>query len=199
MLRAQLTARELELSRAQEALHRLTVSHELSQRYGSRPGLAVSVIGRDLLPTEHVLLLNRGARHGVQVDGVLVDAQGLVGRIIEVQPTTSVAMLLTDPDSRVAALIERSRELGLVVGRGGSSCRLLHLDADADIAVDDRVITAGVGGPFPQGLAIGTVVKVLRDERAAETVAWVRPAVKAGRLEELWCLAPSSASSSPAP
>ena len=112
--------------------------------------------------------------------------------MIDVQSTTSSAMLLTDPDSRVGALIERSRELGLAVGTGGSLCRLMHLDADADLVVGDRVTTAGVGGPFPQGLVIGTVVKVVRDERAAETLAWVRPIVKVGRLEDVWCLAPSS-------
>ena len=86
----------------------------------------------------------------------------------------------------------RSRESGLVVGTGGRWCELRYLDAEADVEVGDRVLTAGLEGAFPKGLLIGTVAKVERQESRGLLRAWVRPAVRINRLEDVLCLAPSS-------
>ena len=114
--------------------------------------------------------------------------------MIEVNPSSSVAMLVTDPNSRVACLVERSREAGLLVGTGGRLSRLIYLDLEADVAVTDRVVTAGFGGPFPSGLVVGTIVKLVRDEHSASATAWVRPAVRLTQLEGVLCVPPASSS-----
>lgn len=191
-LRRELAAKQLEVSAVREAARHLDRLDALTTATVDRPAVVVSVIGRSLAPGEHLITLDKGARDGMLPDAILLDADGLVGRVIEVHPTTSIAMLLTDPNSRVACLIERSRELGLLVGTGASLERLIHLDLESDIAVDDHVVTAGLGGPFPKGLVIGTIVRIERDEQAGTASAWVRPAVTLRQLEELLCVLPVS-------
>ena len=227
-LRTELTQRQLDIVRLQEALRHQTRATALRQtaggrnpagsdtplgseglRFGRNPagsdtplgseglrfgasGLVARVIGRTIIPTEHVILLDRGLREGVVREGVLVDVAGVVGRIVEVHPTTSLVSLLTDPDSRIACLVERSREGALLVGTGGLQGRLEYLDLEADVEAGDRVVTAGLGGSFPSGLLLGVVTKVQRDERNARVIAWVRPSVRPNQLEEVLCLPPAT-------
>lgn len=186
-LRQELTASRLDVARLQEALRHTAQSQHLLQATGGS-GVVAAVIARPLVPSRHLVVIDRGSKDGLAPSAVLVEAEGLVGRLLQVDPTTSTAMLLTDPDSRVAVLVERSRESGLAVGTGGALLQLDYLDLDADIAVNDRVVTAGLGGAFPTGLLVGTVVRVERDERRAAARAWVRPAVRFGRLEDMVCL-----------
>jgi rod shape-determining protein MreC len=191
-MRRQLAEQQLELVRLREALRRSARLQELTRILTPQSMSVVSVIGRTIVPNEHVVILDRGTQHGLVRDAVLMDARGLVGRVIEVQPATSQAMLVTDPDSRVAALVERTRELGLLVGTGGGLCRLDHLDLDADVVPGDLVITAGLDGPFPKGLVIGTIVKFIRNEEDATAQAMVRPAVNLRQVEEMLCLPPAA-------
>lgn len=190
-LRRELASHHLELIRLRETIRHLTRAQQL-QEAASQPGVVASILGRTVLPTEHVVLVDRGRRDGLVPETVLIDEQGLVGRILQVHGTTSTAVLLTDPSSRVAGLVERSRESGLLVGTGGSLIEFIYLDLEADIQIGDRVVTAGLGGPFPKGLAVGTVARLVRDERFASTTAWVTPAVKVRRLEEVLCVPPAT-------
>ena len=88
----------------------------------------------------------------------------------------------------MAALVERSRETGLVVGRGSGVCELIYLDQDADVQEGDRILTAGLGGTFPKGLVLGTVTRVVRDETSGSARAIVAPAAHLSRLEEVLCI-----------
>ena len=155
-------------------------------------GIVASVIGRSPIPTRHTILLDHGQRDGLVEGGILLNGQGVIGRIIETSPRTSLAMLISDPDSRIAGLVERSRESGLLVGQGGGLCELIYLDAEADIVEGDRIMTAGVGGAFPKGLLLGIVSRVLRNTEAGTTSAIVRPAARLSQLEDVLCLRPSS-------
>ena len=189
-LRTELTASHLETAKLRETLRHLTRTQELA-REGST-GIVASIIGRTILPTQHSVILDKGSRQHIRRDSVLLDVKGLIGRVFEVHDATSLAMLLTDPESRIACLIERSRESALLVGTGESLCRLTYLDADADVIVNDLVVTAGLKGPIPKGLIIGTVVKVIHQEQQARTMAWVRPAARLSQIEEVVCLPPAS-------
>ncbi|MBI3324741.1 MAG: rod shape-determining protein MreC [Candidatus Omnitrophica bacterium] len=189
-LHRELTAQQLEVTMLREALRHERRTQELLAGWpGSRLVIA-SLVGLPVIPTQHVVLLDKGSADGVAADSILLAAGGLVGRIIESHASTSVALLLTDPDSRVACLIERSRESGLLVGTGESLCRLLYLDVDADVQLNDRVVTAGLGRPFPKGLMVGTVVRVERDEPNARSLVWVKPSVRLSQIEEVACLPP---------
>lgn len=195
-LHRELMQRQLEVAQLREALRHATNVEALQESVAAQHASVVSIIGRTMTPAEHIVIVDRGEADGIRLDGVLIDVHGLVGRVVEVHPKTSLGMLITDPNSRVACLIERSRELGLLVGAGGSLCELIHLDLQADVNVDDQVVTAGLGGPFPKGIVVGTITKIERRDEDASTVAWVRPAVQLRQLEETLCLLPPPSSSS---
>ena len=202
-LRRQLSAAQVELAQAKETLRQTSSAEDLMRsaglptphltRLAGGPPHAVvaSVIGRTLLPTQQSVILNRGAKDGVVVGSLLMSAEGLVGRVIEATPTTSVGLLLTDADSRVACLIERTRETGLLAGTSGSWCQLLYLDSDADLVAGDRVVTAGLGEGFPKGLPVGIVAEVVRGRGGMPRSARVRPAAVLRHLEDVLIIPPA--------
>ena len=189
-LQAELARREIELAQVRELLRKHEQAETLTQIIPERRGIIASVISRSFLPTQHTLLLDHGRRHGIVVESVVVNADGVLGRVIESHDATAVVLLLTDAESRVAGMIERSRETGLLVGRLQDQCELGYLDAQADVQVGDRVVTAGLGGPFPKGLLLGTVVEVMRDASSGEAWATVDPAAHIGRVEDVLCVPP---------
>ena len=194
-LREELLQRQLENATLREALRQAQQAQRLLEAASAPQGVVAAIIGRSTIPTQQTILLNRGAQDSLSLESVIVDTEGVVGRAVEVQPRACLVMLLTDPESRVAALVERSRETGLLVGRGLGQCELLYLEVHADIEVGDRILTAGLGGVFPKGLLLGTVVRVTRDEEAGIASAIVQPAARLGRLEDVLCLpaAPTAA------
>lgn len=191
-LRLQLLRQQVSLAGVQEALRQADAGQSLTEALppGAPPGIVASVIGRSLLPTQQTVLLNRGAADGLAMGSVIVDVEGVIGRVLDVQPTTCLVLLLTDPESRLAGLVERSRETGLLVGQGQGRCEFIYLDADADLVEGDRVVTAGLGGSFPKGLLLGTVQRILRDDTLGTTTAIVRPGARLSRLESVLCLPP---------
>ena len=188
-LQAELAERTVESAELREQLRHLQRAETLEKALGFSPrGVVAAVIGRSTLPTAHTIVLDKGSRDGLRSDAVILDAAGVIGRVTELSASTALVTLLTDPESRVAAMIERSRETGLLAGRGRRQCELIYLDAQADVREGDRVVTAGLGGAFPKGLLLGRVVRVVRDETAGAAWAVVGPAARFGQLEEVLCL-----------
>ena len=191
-LRLELLQRQLEAAQLREALRHAEQAHTLLESAHASQGLVAGVIGRSMIPTQQTLLLDKGGRHGLTVDSVVLDADGVIGRVTDVHPETSLVTLLTDPDSRVAGIVERSRESGLLVGRAQGQCEFIYLDDQADLNEGDRVVTAGLGRLFPKGLLLGRVVHVYRDEQAGTAWASVEPTARLGRVEEVLCLPPAT-------
>jgi rod shape-determining protein MreC len=177
----------VEVAQLREALRQAQAAQGLSEVWPAQ-GLLARVVGRSLVPTQHSIVLNRGGRDGLQAGSVLLDPLGVVGRVAELSGGQATALLITDVRSRLGGLVERSRELGLVVGRGRGLCELIYLEADADVEPGDQVVTAGLSDEVPKGLALGTVVRVARDAALGSARAWVRPAARLGRLEDVWCV-----------
>ena len=186
-LRSELIQHQLELARLREVVRHAEQAKALAAA-SPAGGVLANVIGRSMIPTQQTLLLDRGERQGLVLGAAVVHVSGVVGRVTELYATTALVTLLTDPESRVAGFVERSRETGLLVGQGHGSCEFIYLDADADIKEGDRIVTAGLGGPFPKGLLLGTVVRVMKDESAGAVWASIRPATHLGQLEEVLCL-----------
>jgi len=89
----------------------------------------------------------------------------------------------------VDSMSERSRARGIIRG-AGSSLKLDYLDKNDDIQVGDLIITTGLDGLFPKGLAIGEVNEVLKDSKGLFFEARVKPKVDLNRLEEVAVVLP---------
>lgn len=187
-LRMALAQQQVDMSQLHETLRTLQQAQTLLRTTPHQQGIIASIIARSTTPTQHTMVIDQGARDGLSMESVIVDASGVVGRVIELHEAVALVLLLTDPDSRVAGIVERSRESGLLQGSGRGQCEFLYLDAGADITEGDRILTAGLSGSFPKGLVLGTVTRVARNELLGTTSAVVRPAAALGRVEDVLCL-----------
>jgi rod shape-determining protein MreC len=149
------------------------------------PLTAASVIGYDPSNLSSIIIINKGRQQGIKKDLAVITNQGLIGRIVQVGKQTSKVLLINDINSGVAALIQRSRQKGLVLGTLGREIILQYLPARADIQISDLVITSGLAGLYPKGILIGKV-KEIRDEKMPDEIFIVlQPSADLNRLEEV--------------
>lgn len=147
------------------------------------------VLNIDLDPTRQRLVLDAGSNDGVRVGQVVIDAGGLIGQIIETTPDNSTVLLLTDPDHAVPVMIGRTGVRLLAYGNGRSDqLELVNIPTNTDLQVGDVVLTSGLGGRFPAGFPVGTVVQVRHDESRAFLVAELKPAAQLDRGRDVLLL-----------
>ncbi len=146
------------------------------------------VIGQDVSPYFRSLLLDRGRESGVLSGMPIVADGGLVGLVTATTPSASRTMLLVDRRAAVDAVVERSRALGIVRGTGTGALEFSFLMRGADVQAGDALLTSGVGGVYPKGLRIGTVVSVNAQKGALVHTARAAPSVDFGELEIVFAL-----------
>jgi rod shape-determining protein MreC len=148
------------------------------------PVVAVSVIGEDLNSWFRTVVIDQGSSSGIAEGMAVVAADGVVGQIVKVSPTTSRVLLLTDHASGIAATIQRSRARGVVKGKGEGLCSLEFTTREENVKVGDIVITSGIGGVFLKGIPIGEVTMVKRGEYGIFQTVTIKPLVRLAHLEE---------------
>jgi rod shape-determining protein MreC len=146
------------------------------------------VVGKDATNWFKTILIDRGSRAGLRRNLPVVSPAGLVGRIVEVTPSSAKVQLITDPVSASGALMQRTRVTGIAIGNLDSGLRVRYLPLLADVVVGDNVVTSGMGGVFPKGIPVGRVTAVERKSGALFQEAVLEPAVDLGRLEEVLVL-----------
>lgn len=160
------------------------------QQHSSYRSIAAEVIGRDPSNWFDTILLDRGRLNGVKPGSVVINAEGVVGRVLEVNDTTSNVLLITDLQSGVGGLIQRTRQPGVVEGRRAALLRLKFLPKDADLKREDVVVTSGLGKVFPAGLPIGRVTRVWWDANEGAKAADILPAADPSRVEQVLIITP---------
>lgn len=147
--------------------------------------VAARVVGKDATNWFKTILIDRGSRAGMRRNLPVAAPDGLVGRIVDVTPSTAKVQLITDPVSAAGALMQRTRVTGIVIGNLGAGLRVRYLPLLADVVVGDEVVTSGMGGIFPKGIPVGRVTAVERASGALFQEAVLQPKVDLGRLEEV--------------
>lgn len=125
------------------------------------------------------LVVTAGRRDGVRKGQAAIAGSGLVGRVIEVGEWSARILLLTDINTRIPVVLERSRQRAVMAGDNSDQTRLLYLPPEAPVQVGERVVTSGHGGQFPPGLPVGVV------SSAGERGVRVQPNVDLSRVEHL--------------
>ncbi len=179
----QLRAEVSELRESTLENHRLAQLLSLRGRLGAE-AVAVRVIAKDSTNWFRSILIDRGTHAGIQRHMVVVAAEGLVGRVVDVTALTARVQLITDPESAVGGLLLRSRVTGVAAGTQGGAVQIKYLPQMADVAIGDQVITSGMGGVFPKGIPLGKVVRSSRPAGALFQETEVQPLVDFSRLEE---------------
>lgn len=154
--------------------------------------IVAAVIARDPGTWTSTIMINRGTADGIVKDMPVMTPRGLVGNVVQVFPQSARVMLLTDGKSAVGSLVLRpeSRVAGIVEGVGTATVtpRMVNLARDADIIKGDKIITSGLGGIYPKGLAIGEVTEIVNEEGGLLKYAVLKPAADFDRLEEVQVL-----------
>ncbi|HEX7512880.1 MAG TPA: rod shape-determining protein MreC [Candidatus Methylomirabilis sp.] len=150
--------------------------------------LAARVVGKDATNWFKTVLIDRGSLAGIRRNMPVVAPDGLVGRVVEVTPTTAKVQLITDPVSAAGGLIQRTRVIGIVSGSLGAGLKVRYLPLMADIVIGDEVVTSGMGGVFPKGIPLGRVIAAERRSGALFQEATLAPKVDLSRLEEVLIL-----------
>lgn len=168
-------------------------NHRLKALLGFRQRLPASIIsaqiiGKDATSWFQSILLDKGLDDGVRVNQPVVTHRGLVGKVINATPHASQIELITDKNSRVAAMIQKNRAEAILYGHSSPVCTLEYLDRDVDTMVGDTVITSGMGGIFPKGLMLGVISKIDKQSYGLFQYAEVTLTVPFSKLEEVLVL-----------
>lgn len=119
------------------------------------------IIGVDPDPVRHEIIINHGDDGGVSKGMPVLDAQGLMGQVIEVGPFTSRVILITDSTHAIPVQLNRNGMRAIAVGSGSLDRLVLTYVPDtADIEVGDLLISSGLGQRFPEGYPVATVSRV---------------------------------------
>jgi rod shape-determining protein MreC len=145
--------------------------------------VVAEVIGKEMSPISATLTINKGADHGIKKDMAVIAASGVVGRVQAVFAGSSKIILLTDPGNTLAVRVQRNREEGLLEGKL-VNCALKYVSYYADIQQGDLLVTSGLDGIYPKGLAVATIVKVTKRDASAFQTVVAEPIVRFSRLEE---------------
>ncbi len=160
--------------------HRLRELLDSSLKIDGRV-LIAELLSVDMAPFSRRLTLNKGSYDDVYPGQPILDAEGVLGQVVNVGPVTSTAMLITDPSHALPVAVNRNGLRAIAVGTGEPNrLELSHLPNNADIEVGDLLVTSGLGGRFPAGYPVARVTLVERnpDRPFARVVA-----EPVGRLE----------------
>lgn len=126
--------------------------------------LVAELVGISPDPVRHQLVLNKGSEEGVFVGQALIDADGLMGQIVEVSPSSSRALLITDASHSIPVQVNRNGVRAIAEGTGLlGSLEIRHVSATTDIQMGDLLETSGLGGRFPGGYPVAVVSAIERD------------------------------------
>ena len=132
----------------------------------NRQALAAQVIGLDPTGWFKSVIIDKGKVDGIKLDMPVVNASGVVGRIVSISPNYAKVLLIIDQNSAVDCLVQRSRDRGMIKGLSEERCNFDYVVTSSDVVNEDIVVTSGLGGVFPKGIPVGRVLSVR--ERSGE-------------------------------
>jgi rod shape-determining protein MreC len=186
-LRSRIQGLEVERNKLLEAEatnHRLKALLDFRSQLPTE-SITASIIANSASTWFHSCLLDKGSADGVRKGMAVVTQIGVLGRVVSVTARTAKVLLLTDPNSGVDVLVQRTRTRGIVSGSLENSIILKYVKRTEDIQEGDRLITSGVDGIFPKGLLVGAVVKVRKQSLGLFQHVEVLPAIVSARAEEV--------------
>lgn len=152
------------------------------------PILPAQIIGIDPSSWFKTILIDKGTKHGVERGMAVVSPEGIVGHVLQTSPHSAKVLLITDFNSSVDAIVQRSRAKGLVEGNGENRCRLKYAPRAEDIQRGDRVVTSGLGGRYPKGLMVGKINKIEKKSYGLFQQAEIILSANFSKLEEVFVI-----------
>ena len=145
--------------------------------------ITASIIGNSASNWFQSCLIDKGSADGVRKGMSVVTPLGVVGRVVDTAAHSAKVLLLTDPNSGIDVMVQRTRARGILSGSLENGTVMKYVKRTEDIQVGDRLITSGLDGVFFKGLMVGTVNKVRKQTVGLFQVIEVMPAVSPAQTE----------------
>src|SRR4051812_18641704 len=158
-------------------------------QYGFIPAEALQTSVEQGFDYVQSVTLTAGSNAGVKKGSAVVAPEGLVGEVITAEPTMSIAILYTHPDFRASAMSADRTAFGIVYphaerGAGGDAymLELRGVPTRVTLKPGAMLYTSGLGGTYPRGIAIGTVVQEIKTAEVWTRTYLLRPTVTPSRV-----------------
>ncbi len=139
-------------------------NHLRSLLFGDIPIHPKAVLGEishtDRDPFTNAVIVNRGTQHNIKAGQAVVDSKGVIGQITRVYPFSSEVTLITDKSLSIPIQIERNQLRAIAFGAGDNTLDIPYLPTNVDIKIGDKLVTSGIDGIYPGGLAVATVTNI---------------------------------------
>ncbi|MCP3889978.1 MAG: rod shape-determining protein MreC [Desulfobulbaceae bacterium] len=145
--------------------------------------LAARVVGKEPAFWYQTIVVDRGRKDDVLEGMIALAPAGVVGQVIHTGEHYSKILLANAPSSAIDAMIQKNRTRGILKGASEKGYILHYVLKNADVAVGDHIVTAGIGGIFPAGMPLGVVSKIHKKRRGMFQEIEVQPIVDFQKLE----------------
>ncbi len=179
----QMRLEEVRLSQDAAQAQRLQSLLAFKEQYIART-LPAQVIGSGGSDLSRSIYIDKGSNDGVAPDMAVITANGIVGKVLRVYPSTSLILMINDQSSGVGALLEKSRLQGVLRGTANGEVMLERVMSDESVVPGEAVLSSGGDGIFPKGLPVGTVGKVSPGREMFLNIK-IKPSADLSRLEEV--------------
>lgn len=152
------------------------------------PSVAAEVIGMDPSPWYRAVIINKGSSDGVRRGLPVGTPEGIAGQVIDVSAAYAKVMLITDRNSAVDALVQRTRARGIIKGESTNSCVFQYALRKDEVNIGDKIVASGLDGVFPKGMPIGEVSGVVRRAAGIFQEVSVIPYADFEKIEEMLVL-----------
>lgn len=155
--------------------------------------LVAEMLTIDVDPFSQQVVIDKGEGHAVFPGQPVLDAKGVMGQVTEVSRFSSRVILLTDPSHSIPVQVNRNGLRAVVMGRGlGEPLQLEFMPHNTDIREGDLLVTSGLGGRFPVGYPVGTVLSVKHEQGKAFSDITVEPTAKLATSREVLLVLPNT-------
>lgn len=189
----------LELKEFRRENTELRQTLNIKDQFADYEPVGANIIAKDAGNWFNVFTIDRGAKDGMEKNFPVVTSKGLVGRIIQVDALSSKVEAIIDKNSVISAWISQkgghTRVKGDLQLKDSELCIMDRIDNEVDVAVQDDIITSGIGGIYPRGIVIGKVKEVRKASDGLSKYAIIEPAVDFRRLDMVMVLKNKSESS----
>ena len=179
-----LVARNAELEESEQTARRLESLLGLQSLYNLQ-STGARIISGSTDSWSSTVTIDKGTSAGLAVGMPVTDSNGAIGQIIRCGAASSTVRLITDENSAVSAMVQSSRAQGVLRGSVDGTLRLSLVRTDQNVEVGDTIVTSGLGGVFPKGLPLGTVISVERTSGALDYDIEVEPLSSTESFEEV--------------
>ncbi len=167
---------------------RLRAVREASAGVGGRTMIA-EIMRVDVDPFRHRVRINKGADDGVFKNQPVLDAFGIVGRVVQVDRYTSTLILISDAEHAIPVQVNRNGIRSIAVGAGDlSKLSLPYMTVESDVKADDLLVSSGLDGIFPAGYPVARVSKVERNPADTFALVEAKPLAQLDRDREVLLL-----------